>query len=294
MVAPTNKHMGITTQEQFFNAVENKQIKIENFRFQVVKGKLADRIVSRKLNAQMLTFSEFIKNLVLTIFSSDYRAAKKFAKENLNKFGISHLEAHDPRTKLVNKLYDAKKDPIEYEKEVDIDDLREEVGKLTDEEVVEKLAANHVDDSSDETEETTPLAAPVDVPQKESSSEEDSIDLVSQSDKTADSFKRVNKHAQAVQATIETILNNDEELAKKDKAYLKIIGSLTTIDIEIAGIEKGIKNLNAMKDNGTNVDDVIAINEAMKTALIAKKVELKAQLAIEAQLAIKATSKAIG
>lgn len=98
-----NKYVGITNYDAFTKGILNNQINdvvvknknnneiyIENKKAIVVKGQLADRIVTQRAAGKSVGVIAAIGDFILRIFSKDYRAAKTQAAELFGRFEKRH------------------------------------------------------------------------------------------------------------------------------------------------------------------------------------------------------------
>lgn len=95
-----NKYSGINSYEQFCEGIKNGEIHQDNhlFYFDNKNGKLAERIVSRRLAKKHIPCIDKIKNFFLTIFSNDYRKAKIDFSIDLSAYKIRYLNHKEQKS----------------------------------------------------------------------------------------------------------------------------------------------------------------------------------------------------
>lgn len=101
-----NKYVGVcNSYEQFLNGIQSKDITIKSNKVNVdkvvvLKGTLAERIVSRELSNEKINLCERVKNLFIYIFSKQYREAKTIIANNIHNFQQRYDSVTNPRAFL--------------------------------------------------------------------------------------------------------------------------------------------------------------------------------------------------
>lgn len=87
------KYMGaFESYQSFIQSCKKSHIDIKDNKIHVLKGRLAERIVSREIAAEKISVVDYIKDLFASIFSRDYIQAKKSIRERLPKYIANYNE----------------------------------------------------------------------------------------------------------------------------------------------------------------------------------------------------------